>query len=371
MLLAIIKIMHSKWTLSEDAVINEFYPKINATEVAKYLPNRTNKAIRARAVLLGINKHPELCGRKLWTKEEDQIIIDNYQNEGSDKLAKRILGRTNDSIRARIQFLGLKSNRPKVGVRQYTLNETFFSITNQVNSYVAGFLSGDCLIRTGYSARRGNVNQVALKLSLKDEVHLQKIKDIVGYSGPLKYEKNEGHPSCKLTICSKQLVDDLDKNFGVVEWKPYRRPPDNLSPKLYFYFLMGLIDADGSIIITYHRYISKVTGKEAYYARFRIGISSSGYKILHWVRNFLNANFEYRKGKQNVYRTVSKAKVFSIHNIRAAIVFNYLYNIDCPWRLDRKWENPEVLSLIQNYKVKYSQYFIKPLDISQNSTIIV
>lgn len=67
---------------------------------------RTRKAIRCRAMLLGVR-----LDIKVWTAAEDEILRQRYADEGSHALAGELKA-TPVQIRKHAQVLGLRSNRP-------------------------------------------------------------------------------------------------------------------------------------------------------------------------------------------------------------------------------------------------------------------
>jgi len=62
------------YTEEEIELIKNFYDKCKTVDefCKKYMPNRTIYSVTSKAHKLGVVK------RKKWTKEEDQILIDNY-----------------------------------------------------------------------------------------------------------------------------------------------------------------------------------------------------------------------------------------------------------------------------------------------------
>ncbi|MEK6882378.1 MAG: hypothetical protein AABY22_22350 [Nanoarchaeota archaeon] len=65
---------------------------------------------------------------------------------------------------------------------------------------------------------------------------------------------------------------------------------------------------------------------------------------------------EQNKIKQ-LFDTMPFTYVYMIGGLKASIIFDYLSKLNCPWKLARKWENPEVLKIVEGYKLKYPQYF--------------
>ena len=82
---------------------------------------------------------------KLWTKEEDLILIENYGNLPNKELGK-MLNRTSSGVWKRASKLGLKSDRIKIVKmvkRKYFCNDNYFKNLTIENCYWAGFIAAD------------------------------------------------------------------------------------------------------------------------------------------------------------------------------------------------------------------------------------
>lgn len=95
--------INKNWTSHEDRqliFLVEQY-KFNAYEIAKML-NRTERAVQKRLFDIGIKARPIKCEAVLYTKEDEEMIIDMY-NKGYRKedIAKK-LNRTERSISAKL-----------------------------------------------------------------------------------------------------------------------------------------------------------------------------------------------------------------------------------------------------------------------------
>lgn len=128
--------------------------------------------------------------------------------------------------------------------QKYTVNEYFFSNYTPESCYVAGFIAGDgCVFSHGVADK--STNYITIGLQKSDTIHLETIKNLLNYNGVLYYSDN----STVLTINSKQLCDDLLKNFNITERKTYNYiPPCGIPQDMMKHFILGLIDADGSIV---------------------------------------------------------------------------------------------------------------------------
>lgn len=91
------------YTEDEIELIKNFYDKCKTVDefCKKYMPNRTIYSVTSKAHKLGIVK------RKKWTKEEDQILIDNYYKMFRWQLVELFPNKLKQSVFNRIIRLGL------------------------------------------------------------------------------------------------------------------------------------------------------------------------------------------------------------------------------------------------------------------------
>lgn len=96
------KVANGSWTKEELDILKENYPSIGS-DVYRLLKNRTKTACSCCASKLGLRK---IRKYKKWTKEEDEILIRNYPNMGSD-VYKTLTNRTMRACLKRARTLGL------------------------------------------------------------------------------------------------------------------------------------------------------------------------------------------------------------------------------------------------------------------------
>lgn len=130
--------------------------------------------------------------------------------------------------------------------RTYTLDETYFdSIDTPDKAYILGLLYAD-----GYNQTQAHY--VDIVLQKKDSDILNKIKECIKTDRPLypvnRSEKNPVWQDCLcLRINSKHISETLDK-YGMMRAKSLILEfPKQLDEKLFFDFLRGYYDGDGSI----------------------------------------------------------------------------------------------------------------------------
>lgn len=246
------------------------------------------------------------------TDAEHQIILDNLGKISVPKIRERFLPRLSVSaIQSHIERRGLKSNRRLSGRYSYDIN--FFNEYTLQSCYWAGFIAADgALIYKGsQKTRTDTVSNITLsiKLSIKDQLHLETIKNAIKYTGPILFEDSKpsllkdgriikGGKACKLAIALRSsTVQDLQTNFNIFENKTFTlSSPNILDLDLAAAFLKGFIDGDGCISFSKLKNTNRLT------------ISLAGtYNMMEWSQKIINQivnetcqNKIYKKG--NIYR---------------------------------------------------------------------
>ena len=102
------KVRKPRWTEEEHSILVKYYPTEGA-DVIKRLPNKSKESIGSRASQYGIKIINKQAGyaNKLWTSEEDEIILKYYPTEGR-KVYLRLKDRTISSVARRADVLGVK-----------------------------------------------------------------------------------------------------------------------------------------------------------------------------------------------------------------------------------------------------------------------
>lgn len=135
--------------------------------------------------------------------------------------------------------------------RKYSFNEDFFSEITLASSYWAGFIAADGCI----SDRIGNSKTLTITLSEKDKEHIEKLREIIGYTGPIskriaKIKKPvlKEYGAYSMSIISNSICNALGRVFNIYPRKTYNLfPPDISDYGCKIEFARGLIDGDGNI----------------------------------------------------------------------------------------------------------------------------
>lgn len=286
-----------------------------------------------------------------WTDKENQKYEELLRSGARMKDIAICLSRSERSCWHRIEKLKLNGI---YHARKYYVNDNFWSVPNKLNSYWAGFSAADCYIgASGKNSYRYN-----LELSIKDKNHIEQFIKDANFTGTYKEfkitKKIQSHqePSfihtTRLRITSRRWGLDLKNNFNIVSKKTNIISVPNLSKELQECFLVGYIDGDGCIVLDKNE-------------RFSIGFVSSSKTIMDWIIQYIKDNFikntlslgkpiNYRKKRGNSYE-------FSVNGVRAAVLFDYLSQIEDIPKLSRKWMRPEVLEYVNSLKIKYPHLF--------------
>jgi len=97
-----IKLHKTPWTKDELDILINNYETTTMEETCKLLPNRTKNAIIRISCILNLNKPTQE-----WKKEEDEILINMYETT-NDYDISLLIGRTRRSVKWRRQGLGLE-----------------------------------------------------------------------------------------------------------------------------------------------------------------------------------------------------------------------------------------------------------------------
>lgn len=217
--------------------------------------------------------------------------------------------------------------------RKYKINDHFFSIISEVNSYYAGFIAAD-----------GNINKnypnLTITLSRKDAPFLEKFIENLESDYPIReYESNE-FPVSSLIVTSQQICDDLEKYFNIVPDKSLIYTPPVLEQPYLDCFIMGLIDGDGTIGFSVRK-----TCKDSLYITL-IGTKDSC--------NLVKTRFEEILGKStSSLHQIEKNKnsyTYRISDRNARTVFSHLYEkYNYLPTLSRKWSK-EIYEYCKSWK---------------------
>jgi hypothetical protein len=222
---------------------------------------------------------------------------------------------------------------------KYDVDESFFSKDTEESFYLAGFIAADGCITT-HKSKEPNV--LIICLSKKDEDHLVKLKNILGFTGPVKEtlsKLSKYNPEwndtkqVKISIYNKKIIDDL-KRFGIGPRKSltYDFPEWLIDHPLVHHFMRGYFDGDGSFSIskehrktknhgikTYEKYVFSLRGTLSFLSTFD--------KIIK--RHIVSHT------TPKLYTKIGELKYSG--NINVKLISKFLYD-DCDISLQRKFD---------------------------------
>lgn len=164
-------------------------------------------------------------------------------------------------------------------------NHNIFDIIDmEEKAYWLGFIYAD-----GYVSNKRN--EFELSLSLKDEDHLIKFANFIGYPGNVKKDTYR----CRFQITNKHFKENL-MNLGVIPQKSLKLtfPNTNIVPEhLIKHFIRGYFDGDGTILT-----------KETSCCKLRISLLGT--------ESFLIDLLKIVEVNKKIYKAKSKAYYFSL-----------------------------------------------------------
>lgn len=252
-------------------------------------------------------KQSENCQLE-WIKEYRNIIKSRKKWGGKD-------------ICWECSFIERRNKRKTNGNLKYSIDETYFtSIDDEYKSYFLGFIASD-----------GGVRKNTIKISIhkKDTDILEHLKILIDSN--LLIQKLKNNRVC-LEINSCKLVDDVCKHLKIFNYGKKCRTVScpQLPENLFWHFLRGYFDGDGSINSPYLKKMSP-----------QCCISSSSNSLLYDVRKILDKhNFKYQINFDK------KSSVFNLHfygtnclDFLSKLYDNSNISLDRKHTLYAKWAN--------------------------------
>lgn len=282
-----------------------------------------------------------------WTPKEDSLLRSLIDKGISLKdMPPYFQRRGRRGIESRTYNLGLKSGTPRT---IHSKDESFWSIPNPTNCYYAGMVAADGSL----NSEQHTFSWTAAKA---DEEHLLRFIQTVKFTGEISRTIKKSpssdticyHSAVRISAAQKWL-EDLKKNFDLFQNKTHRlRPPPLGNDYLMSCYLIGLLDGDGAISFSRE---SKIVN---------ISYGSASKDIVDWVREFVDKRFPFyiRKKPPAIVKELLDGRYYhtSIYGLKAVKLIELMKTLPVP-RYGRKWENPELLSIIEHYRRKWPEYF--------------
>ena len=157
------------------------------------------------------------------------------------------------SNRMRVYGLKTKERTWKLHKKKYSVDENFFDKINPTNAWILGWLASD-----GFVNECGNALSLGIRISKKDSDIIQKIKELLGYNGPIYHIKmklqktGKEYEQLDLKITSRKIVERL-REFGIVKNKTFKITfpkliEDTQNEEIIKGFIQGVFEGDGSLL---------------------------------------------------------------------------------------------------------------------------
>lgn len=305
-----------KWENFEIEILKTYYLEHSAQEcIEKFNLKRTVKALQKKARELGIIKH------KKWLDEEIEILKQIWPiGKTKEEIQKALPNHSYNSIQLKAEELQIKSEVERK--RKGSLE--FLDILTSQSAYWWGFIVAD-----GTLTPKG---ELIITISSKDKEYLQVLQN---------------HLNCNLTQITKTTgykTSDFvtirigDKKFQE-KWytllnytNPKTTNPLNLeifyNSDILIYFLIGLIDGDGSIWRSRHTNTSKGS------ISIRIELHPTWENVLIELFNKIEIFYKIKFNIKKSSKGYIKAEIAGINHIKE--LYKYIDKSKCDY-MDRKW----------------------------------
>lgn len=188
----------------------------------------------------------------------------------------------------------------KKSLRKYDVDDEFFSKESESVFYWAGFLAADGCVQRSKNIK-WNTKYISLCLAKKDHNHLQKYKDCIGATNPIKKRcNNKKYERMDLVITSNQIFEDLGKLFNIIPNKTltYTFPIWIINHPMVHHFIRGYFDGDGTVRIDNEKTMHYgILGTESFLMTVGTILNRNGIITKSIPRKRKNANvFDFRIG---------------------------------------------------------------------------
>lgn len=234
---------------------------------------------------------------KIFFKNEPELsefIINLYENEGkSIREISRLIKHSTNSISKVLKDKLVLLRKAGNYNRKYTSDDSAFINQTPESVYWAGFVAGDgCVYSHGLSDKSIN-NCLNVGLSIVDKDHLLNFKEFLKYDGQLYVSENK----VALNINNVNIVKSLENIYLISNNKTNNySPPENIPPHLIKYFILGLLDSDGSISKCRRPSKTKVNYKGAYI--FQVNFTGTK-ESCEYVKRYFGSNVKLSKRHKN------------------------------------------------------------------------
>lgn len=329
-----------KWNEEEIELLKKYGSEYTDLEMKeKYLFNRSECAIHNQRRKLKITHNEDTLNRimsekqKMWTKEEVDFLLKNYENMSYPKISK-ILNRTLKSVEAKARKLNLSKEK-------YSYDKDYFQdIDTEDKAYWLGFLYADGYVRyeNKIETNKPSNYEFGIQLAIKDKNHLKKFNkslngnvEVVEIKQKSPFRENVFYDECKIRFYNKKMVEDLI-SLNVTPRKTYSKDFPIVRNDLVRHFIRGFFDGDGCIMFHKKR------------KRYQCDFCSINKDFMEYLRKILfnnNIKSYICLEKENELTTTQcyRLRIGGKENVK--IFLDYIYK-DSNIYLDRKYKRYEL-----------------------------
>lgn len=223
------------WTDAEIALLRAAYPMESVRPLAARL-GRSYNAVIVKARRLGL-KSPRLrtIREGEWTPDDDAVLRARYPTESTIALAAQ-LGRSVPGVTTRaIRLCVAKEHR----VCRYRVHSDAFATLTAETAYVLGFILAD-----------GCLHENSISIACTDRDIMERIGKVLDSDHPLIAFMARGstRPAYRLQFFDRRIYADLLAR-GLTRRKSLTATMPVVPDALFFHFLRGFFDGDGSACI--------------------------------------------------------------------------------------------------------------------------
>lgn len=272
---------------------------------------------------------------QFWTDQELHWLREHYTRPDGIKVLMGLMPhRGYNSIKGMANVNGLTRWVP------YIKDREFFNHLNDLNNVIAGFFAADGCITS-------RDNRFVINLARKDVEHLDRIRQHLGYDGPLTHHTSKGGATVEkngktyvigpaessilqIADCPEWVVA-LNRHWNITPRKTNTLQPPNLTNLRHaLCYISGLIDGDGWVCLNAKD--ESIHGKV-------LEISVMGTKeLMEWVK-WVFDQITPGQTRSAIKPTSSpNGAVYTVRGTRAYVIAKVLLSLDI-LRLDRKWQN--------------------------------
>lgn len=284
---------------------------------------------------------------KLWTCEEDGVLINLLENDGlSVSAIATIMGRPYASIKGRIQTQGLACNHR---YKKWTNDRNFFDVPNPVNSAWAGFIAADGSVR-----HHGGTCDMKIEINRDDDEYLKVfLKDIKSNNPIFYYDPKNGRRPAIITVRDRFWTKPLENHFGIVPRKTWCLDAPNIPENLWSYYISGFMDGDGCIRIDRDN-------------RMVFDVGGASPKILEWIAEWSNQFHckNTRIDKRKVYKHKQGHWNLHVRGESGVLAAHHIMSLPCR-HMARKY------NLVRNYLIANPKYNLSLPTLEEHQKLII